>query len=592
MSLENPEVKYPEGPPPGGNDLKSGEGINNPNFETDEYIDFTTKMGGCMAVFYGFAFQLPKWGFDSYRINESVQVSPVFQSYYQLTIQQKQQLEAQINQALSNISTAIASLELVMHDLRKYKEFMDYFMMIEKGNEMKDKKKGKELATQGEQSLKSIFIDQVDAHTDLPNTPIALRSIVSRWPTIIADFMRLKDEDIVPEKIAKDYQVSEAQGVILATKNKLYKEWRDQLFKTTVKQRFETFVKLVEQRKKSLLEGKSSLKPLIAKYMAIKEQLETEKGRAFFQKARFWKSDAQAISNDTVTLWAWKPFAPSDKYKYTRELPLDEISARRSGFTKDEIKKLHEQMDEKDETEKVTKKWDEKVKALPAEPSVDNVLRGIVEKIEKEYGVKITPKDILNARKMLLEKFEKSTKGLGSFESWVFSPYFVFYEFPMFRTVIRLPNGEEMENLFIENLKGYMESQNIILGRCVELIARDKKLELYIDQMLGERGVGGEKIEDLMKELIFKTPEEVEEEKKNKMEESVERAGNIFTKMGKGVGKFFDFFGIDVAFIRGPKLYEVAFKDILNKVYFRDVGGGFAQIVNYFKANFGVPGFG
>jgi hypothetical protein len=572
-------IEYPEGP---GKDIKPGQGINNKPLEADEYLDFTSKIGVTSGVFYGLVFQLPKWGFESFKIDESIQVSPVFQQYYQLTIQQKQQLEAQINQALTNISTAISSLELVMHDLRKYKEFMDYFAMIDKGKEAKDKKKGKELAMQGEQSLKSIFIDQVDAHTDIPNIPVALRSIVTRWPTIIADFMRLEDEDVDPKKIAEKHKVSEAQGVVLATKNKLYKEWRDQLFRTTVKQRFETLVKMTEARKKSLDESKKALKPLIAKHMSIKESLETEKGRSTFQRARFWRPDAQAISSDKMVLWAWKPFGPSEKYKATRELPLSEIPAGKAGFTKKEIEQI----------KKEDKDFKGIVKALPAEPSVDNLLRELREKIEKSYGVKITPKDILTARNQLLEKFEKSAQGLGSWESWVFSPYFMFYEFPMFRTVIRLPNGEEIENLFIDNLKGYMQTQNIVLCHYLELIARDKQLEQHINQMLGEMGAKGESIEELMKELIYKTPEEIEEGKKNKLSESVENAESAFTKVRKGVGKFFDFFGIEVSLFRGYGMYELAFRDRLTKLYFLDVGRTFLVIANYFKSNFHVPGFG
>jgi len=573
-------IEYPEGPPPGGKELRPGEGINNAPFEANEYLDFTTRMGGATGAFYGIVFQLPKWGFESFKIDESIQVSPAFQQYYQLTVQQKQQLETQINQGLSNISTAIGNLELTMHDLRKYKEFMDYFTMIEKGREMKDKKKGEEIAMQGEQSLKSIFIDQVDAYTDLPNTPIALRSIVSRWPTIIADFMRLKDEDIDPKKIAQKYGVSEAQGVILGTKNKLYREWRDQLFKITVKQRFETLVKLTEARKKSLEESKKALKPLIAKHMAIKEFLDTEEGRAFFQKARFWRPDSQAISSDKMVLWAWKPYAPSEKYKFTRELRLSEIPAMRAGFTKKEIEEL----------KKEDKDFKGTVKALPAEPSVDNVLRDIIKKIEQEYGVKIEAKDILEARKTLLDKFEKSVKGFGSYESWIFSPYFMFYEMPIYRNVIRLPNGEELENLFIESFRGFMQSQNIVLGHYIELIARDKKLELHINQMLGDMGDKGEEIESLMKEMLYKTPEETEQEKKNKLSESAEKAGSTFKKIGDGMKKFFDFFGMNIAFTRGSGLYEMAFNDRLPKAYFLDVGRTFVLIANYFKASFNVPG--
>jgi hypothetical protein len=577
-------IEYPKGPPAAGKDLRPGEGINNVPFNAEEYLDFTTPPGATTGMFYGIVFQLPKWGFDRVKIEESIEVSPVFQQYYQLTIQQKATLEGQIKAGLASISNAISDLELVSHDKRKYREFMDYYAMVDKGKELAKKgrkEEGEKLMMQGEQSLKAVFIDQVDVHT---GEAVALKLIAPRWPTIIADFMRLKDEDIDPKKIAQKYKVSEAEGVVLATKNKLYIEWRDRLFRKTVEDRFENLLKLTEARRKSVEEYKEMLRPVIARHKMITEALSSSEGRKTFLRGSFWRPDAQAISSDFVRIWAWKPFAASEKYKVTREA-LDKIPAFKAGFTGDEIERLREEKEG----------WDGNVTALPVEPSIDNVVRRMINKVEKSYGVKITAKDIYEARDMLVKKFEGTAKGLGAMESWVFSPYYVFLELPMIRTVIRLPDGKELENIIIENLSAAVQTQNLIIVHALEVVARDKQLDNYMKQMLGEMGVGGEKIEELMEKEVFKTEEEIKEEaeeEKKKLErikKSTEEVMSSAKSIRVGIGKFFELFGVEVSFLRAEGPYEFAFQDRLSKIYFSEVAANFAMVRDFFKSGFGAP---
>jgi chaperonin cofactor prefoldin len=186
-------VRYPMYPPP-GKDMRPGEGINfNPN-DQNELLDYTTKLGGCTGVYYGLMFQLGKWGFQSFKVQESIFVSPINKGYYELVIGEKEKLSQQIKSGLASIAQAYADLELILHDLRKYREYVSLFNKIKKVEVLKNKKKSEEEikiaeeeAKRAIQTLRSIFIDQVDIHTDLPNTPIALRSIASRWPTIISD---------------------------------------------------------------------------------------------------------------------------------------------------------------------------------------------------------------------------------------------------------------------------------------------------------------------------------------------------------------------------------------------------------------------
>jgi hypothetical protein len=560
-----------------------GLGINIQPKDCDIYLDFDCSLGKGSGVLLSLIFQLPKWGFDRVKIDETIVVTPVFQQYYQLTIKQKEELEAIIKSSLASIATALSDLEMLRHDLRKYKEFMDYFKMIEVG-----KKKGDEkLRLQGEQALKAIFIDQVDAHTDLPNQPIALRSIVARWPTIISDFMKLSDEDVDPQKIKEKYKVSEAEGVVLATKNKLYKEWRDELFKKAVEERFKSLIALVEARRKSYEEYKEMLKPTLRRYKSIVDGLNT--GLASdLERAAFWRPGSQAMSLDTATIWAWKPFAAPEKYKSVRETPLDEIPAEKAGFKPEEIELLKKEG---------FLKGDGKVKALPMEPSIDDVVRKMVEKIEKGYKVKITAKEIFKARQKLVDRFEKSVTGVTDYESWIFSPYFMFFEIPVIRAVIRLPNGTEIEDLMFNRLKVWLSTQNIIIARLIELEAKDKQLDNFVSQMLGEAGVSLKKkegdieeilsIDELVKEYTIKLEEEEKkEEKKAKIE-------NPFKGVVEAISKFFEFFGLELKFFKAKVPYETpyefAFKDRITKYYMREAGGTFGMIVGFLKSSFGVP---
>jgi hypothetical protein len=556
-----------------------GLGLNVPVENANIYLDFDSSLGRGSRVLFGLIFQLPKWGFERVKVKEMVVVTPVFQQYYQLTIKQKEELEAIIKASLASIATALSDLEMLKHDLRKYKEFMDYYKMIEVGKEKKDEK----LRLQGEQALKAIFIDQVDAHTDLPNQPIALRSIVSRWPTIISDFMKLSDEDVDPQKIKEKYKVSEAEGVILATKNKLYKEWRDELFKKAVEERFKNLIAMVEARKKSYEEYKEMLKPTLRRYKSIIDGLSDTTVFSKLERAAFWKPGTQAMSTDISIIWAWKPFAAPEKYKAVREAPLDEIPAEKAGFTKEEIEYLKK--------EGLIKK-EGKVKALPMEPSIDDIVREIISKIEEEYKVKITAKEIFNARQKLVERFEASATGVTDYEAWIFSPYFMFFEIPVIRAVIRLPNGIEIEDVMFDRFKAWVSSQNVMIGRLIELEAKDKQLENFVKQMLGEAGVSLKEkeeivdIDKLVEEYTIKLDEKKKEEKREKME-------SPFKGISEAVNKFFQFFGLELKFFRAKVPYkfpyEFAFKERITKYYLREAADNFNMIVNFVKSSFGVP---
>ncbi len=586
-------------------EFEPGEAVNAHPFEWEAILDFTVPLGSGTGVFYGIIFQLPKWGYKRVKIDESIEVSPVFKQYFDLTIGQKQAMENQIKQGLASIATAISDLELVKHDLRKYKEFMDYFAMIKYGNELikkGNKEAGEKWRARGDELLKAVFIDQVDVHT---GEGIALKLIAPRWPTIITDFLKLTDEDLDPKTITKKTElhgVTEAEAVVLATKNKLYVEWRDRLFKPTVEDRFESLVSLVAARKKSVKEYKEMVKPIIARHRTIKEKAPEA---SFLQQSPWFMQGAQAASQDSVRIWAWKPFAPTEKYKITREY-FDEIKPEEAGFRKSEIKEIKDKLKEKYENKNITEVSDDmflnryRVEALPAEPSIDNVVRRLVKLIQNEYKVKITPFELFKARSALVEQFRLSARGASEGEGWVYSPYFIFVDIPMYRTVLKLPNGQEFEDVWIQPLTAATRTQNLIVAHELELIARDMQLDNYIDQLLGERGVLSTGEEASLKELVeaeeFKPPEILEEEKKkmkpekNKLGVSSEEKLRHF-EIFDSISKFFAKTGIGpLQFFtsRGP--YEWNINHRLAKIYQPEAAGAAKLVADYFRLNFGVPG--
>jgi len=580
-------VRYPEFPPP--RDMKPGEGVNANPFDQNECLDYTTSLGGCTGVYYGLMFQLGKWGFERFKISESIFVSPINKGYYDLVLGERERLAQQIKNGLASIAQAYADLELILHDLRKYREYVKLFNEIrevdEKMKREKDEKKISELKNKkmkALQTLRSIFIDQVDVHTDLPNTPIALRSIASRWPTIISDFMKL-DRETSPEEIKLD--VSYAEKVVLATKNKLFLSWLE-MFEKTVVERYERLKELAVARENSVKEYKEMLKPTIARYKMINDALSSSQARGGIYTS-FFRPEAQAFSIDSMTIWAWKPFAPEEKWRATREY-FDKISLKDAGFTDEEIEELVERGEIKEKSALID--------ALPIEPSIDRIVRLIMKRINEEYralGVELTIVDVFKARERLINQFKSHSSGATSPVVWPFSPYFVFVEIPLERAVLVLPNGVQLEDLMVSNLKTYVKTQNIIIGHIMELIAKEKTLENYIDSLLGEFGFDKEgkirSVKDMLKnEFVFiygkekdiekyLSPQEKKERKKN------EKKFNIFKK-------FLDYFGINLAFYRsyGPYEYNVTYR--LAKYYFKFSGSVFSLIKNYLNAAFQVPG--
>jgi len=609
-----------------------GEGINASPFEARVMLDFTFPLGGGSGLIYGLIFQLGKWGYNVVKFNTSMNVSPVFTEYYQKTIEEKRKLEEQMKAGFASITAAISDYELLAHDVRKYKEYLNYFKdieiaqsMLKEAKEKKDKKaidEANEKLKRAKHVLKAMFVDLVDVHA---GEGISMKTIAVRWPTIITDFMTLAEDYEDPKEIKEVLNVSMAEATILATKCKLFKEWLS-FFYTTVKDRYQRLRSLEEARKKSIEEYRNALKPVIARY---KEMVDIKQmDVTAYSRSPYFRPDTQAISSDTTTLWAWRPFVPPDVFRIPRESE-DRISFKKAGFYNLAKYYLRGKTEEerKKEREKIIKEIMETEKKygavlgvaslsespgdagylppLPAIPIIDRPLVAIIRQIEEEYGVHITPKVILETIKDLANKF--ASPALGATEvsigiRWPFSPYFVFVEMTIERTVIKLPNGGTVEDVFIFPLKTYNETQNIILGRMLELWAKEEKARRDIELLLGVQIESGNKY--IKEEDIGKTdyPEVfLSEEEKKKMKEEEEKAKKEKIKMPKvgftenieniatEISNFLAKWGIVTKFFF-PGPYEKLMNERMTKMMQLGPGYAYNTIAAYLKKAAGVPG--
>lgn len=473
--------------------------ISAPNAHTQIYID--TPLGKANGILMGLLFQMRRWGFKVEKVYEWMEVSPVHQQYYQLTVGQKQQLEGQIKTALAGVQNAISDYELLEHDIRRYKEYMSYFNKIEEGRKKKDEKMVKE----NEQLLKSVFIDKVDVHT---GEGVALKLIVSRWPTIIVDFMKLNDDDNNASEVATKYGFSQAEGVVLTTKNKIYQEWK-RLFRGSVVSRMHHLTELAEARKKSIEEYRNMAKPYIMRYRNIREFGETGEGRGFLRALSWLRPATQAISLEAAEYWAYKPFwipeihRPSMDIVVQEDIPISKFQFEVPQYKEALMKQLS-----------MDKSLEKRYKTLNTfytgiEP-IDYWCIYLAGKLQDYYKTKhgyksvITPTDVLDARKRLSEIYMEHQRW-----GWLVSPYFMTAHIPSMRLVGRSGDGSEFETITFGDyagqagssmpLKVSIDTQNVMLVRFLELKLIEKELENYITDMLGETA-SGRSISSIIKE--------------------------------------------------------------------------------------------
>ena len=520
-------------------------------------IDITTKLGEAQSILMGLLFTLGKDGFKVEKVMDEMEVSPSHAQYYALVMKQKQELENQIKTNMASLSNAIAELELLEHDLRKYKEFMDYFEELEEGKKEGDKEKIKKAM----QTLKSIFIDQVDVHT---GEGIALKLITPRWPTIIVDFMELDEKDVEPSQIAKKLNVTQAEGVVLATKNKLFLEWL-KMFRETVENRYNRLKGLVEAKRKSIEEIKRNLRPLLFRYKSIKEIGESKEGRRKLLELSWLKPNALAVSLEITKFWAWRDF---EFYYGEAYKPSKEVSEGRVPLLKSKLPKEFKEWFIKEYGVEEAKKTLISSPPTGIEP-LDFIAFSLIFRLQEYYkknfafNLNFTPKEILDIREEFFEDWKK----------YNYCTYFRIVECEALRVVMRMPNGTEYDDITFD-LRAKLESCNITLLRYFELKAREKLMESYINELLGE-SKEGRKIEEIIKEE-YPALKGFKKKEKEKFEFKVPET-------------FLTFFESKIPIFKPLGPYEVNFQDRLPEMLTQVARTTFVPYMLYIKKAAGVP---
>jgi len=508
-------------------------------------LDFTHFAGKATELPYSIVFGYSKKSFDVFKVDESLYVSTAYQPYYSTIRKQKEEIENSIKAQLAQIASAITDTQLIAHDYRKYKHFVKIFSRLDeiekKLSETKDEKEKEKLEKEKrelETHLRNIFIDQVDVHTGDYSIVNMART---RWTTFIADFLAL-DEEKTPEDVLKKLpNITTAEAVQLAKKNSLYLFWREE-FKRVVREREAELRKLLAMRKVSIDKYKEMLRPLIARYLTIKEE------PTFFTSASFAfiKAATYPLLIDSTKWWIIKSI-PSTMFEYEKRRP-EKISLEGIGILIDELKKEVEE--EREEIEKVV---------LPVEPSIDRVVLAGIEVINNRFGTNLSLMDALEIRKDL---FKKEYELAPSKERWKLSPYYVFVEISLDRTLLRTYTGIEIEDFWFE-IKPFLISQNLAILMYLQAKAIEKYYENQINTFFGENlekeievSVGNQKqkvkifLDVSRLDYLFEEDTKVAEEKTKRYE--------ILKKYSEKFEKAFLQRGI---FLAPPILYEESIAD-------------------------------
>ncbi len=253
-------------------------------------MNLTTLEGQAEIVYNVFMYRLAKWRWNMVKVNESIVLTPTPPPAFSSLLSQKERLEGMIKSGLASAAQAVADYELLKHDERKYREILDYF----------------ERAKEDEHVLRALFVDRVDAYT---GEGYSMISMAKRWPTIISDFIKMKSEWKDTETIRKELKVSQAEAVVLKTKNELFKEWKARFF-PDVKERYERLKVLLKSREKSIYEYRNWLKPYIAKLKVIREAPEIQPSTIdFHDPTKFAHTPSGLVS---ANFWIWRGCTPEE----------------------------------------------------------------------------------------------------------------------------------------------------------------------------------------------------------------------------------------------------------------------------------------
>ncbi|MEM5814319.1 MAG: hypothetical protein QXD77_00705 [Candidatus Aenigmatarchaeota archaeon] len=509
-------------------------------------INYTGAPGTASGLYYALTFQLLKWQYNVVKVDEWIEVSPTHREYFERTLASKSALEGTIKEGLRSAAQAVADYELVKHDLRKYREIMDYLTAVEVAKKEKDAKKRHTKLLSAEHALKSMYVDQVDVHTGAMSLVEMARS---RWPTVIADFYSLTEEDDTVDGIKDRLKISRAEAVVLKTKNTLFREWL-KLFGGTVKDRYETLQSLVMAREKSIKEYQEWIKPYISRYKALKvghERPELRKSAL----TSFADLTGQATFANVITIWAFKPYRAVEYKKMPHvvqgKFTIDPYDSWAKLFIKDPKRGLASRYP-----------W----LLNKGSKEGNDVADDIVEKLKAEWSsgkiFGLDPKEL----------------------------YYIFFEIVVTRLGLRLQVGELEDITFM--IKTWVLSQNIMLVKLVEKECREREVERYIEEMLGLKK-GEKPAAELVKaEFADLMGTKVEKKEPGEMEKlASELRGAIaeITKVGGALGKAVS--KESGRFVK-PGPYETDFSERITKQYLIPSGRMLGSLTNLLFTKMGV----
>ncbi len=515
-------------------------------------LNLTSNIGGCSGLYWSLIFQLSKWGYVMKKIEESMDVSPVYAEAYNLTVEQKHKLEAQIKQGLASAAQAVADYELLKHDLRKYKEIMDFL----KESKAKDKS--------DDHILRSMFIDRVDAFV---GDQFAMINMVKRWPTIIADFIRLPkyvaeaDQSDV-DKIRDGLKVTIAEANVLKSKNTLFKKWRES-FIPEVSNRYVKILTMVKAREKSMYEYKEWLKPYAARYKTMQESLE-KKPKGIFSDAFMAPGLGNAMASSSIRFIAWTPFSSPEMGK-PNKLPA-RFEPERDKFLVKHAKKLIKRY----KNNRITYGGGKKVVKLEDEESI------------KDW-IKETYTEAISGDSKRIDKTPNATLSRGT-------PYYIGFDIECNKSLIKIPKGGEIEDIVIV-IREYIMSENLVMLLLLELDILGQQFDSYVNEMIGSKDAEDIVESNVRREFkdLFPEPGDSEGEKPKKerfteVKEATEQIKGVYTRIGKLLKPY------KLYFIR-PGPYEPVFRERVPKGFMIPMGGSyFGKLVKFLKWKMGFPG--
>lgn len=416
-------------------------------------LELTSPVGTWTSLYYGLMAQLGNWEWNTRKFDESIEVSPLYKGFYEMVMSERQNIEIKIKKVVDDIIAHTSDLELLMHDLRRYKEFYDYFNFDRKGGGKPD-----------EHSLKAVFVDMVDFHAGEGAPGRLSMSFMQQnniFPTIIQDFFALTSEEDL-EKNDRLRNIPTVEKEMLRTKWKAYLQWKE-IFGKEVRSRYTRLKELADAKKAMIEKSKEWLKPFIARHEVLKEGIAADMGKRYI--ADPWHPAVQPTSSTSITVWAWKEFPAAEIHKMSGEEFVKELKKEYSFI---------EPYEERDGQTKVLKyrledEWTMKNLILDPDVGLKNKYPFITrEWVQKKVNEIYAVDDWFRAKKRIRRNYL----------------YYAFLEINFNVWTTRTATGLEIEDTNI-GVRAYWMSRNILLTKLLELKAKQEKFENDLNRLLG-----------------------------------------------------------------------------------------------------------